>query len=117
MVHGDLHLGNIMLGEHDIFIDFALSKVGPIAADVAKLVSDILLRVPTIRGEGIPDWNDKANPMIQVIEPIRAMLDFTLGDAKLFGLLLRIYLAQALNYNDVPHDAKEWIHYRTLFVF
>lgn len=98
-----------MLGEHDIFIDFALSRVGPIATDVAKLVSDILLRVPTIRGERVPDWNDKANPVIQVIEPIRVILDFTPGDAKLFGLLLRIYLTQALNYNDVPSDAKAWI--------
>jgi len=98
-----------MLGEHDIFIDFALSKVGPIAADVAKLVSDILLRVPTLRGEGIPEWTDKADPVIQVIEPMRAIMDFTSGDARLFGLLLRIYLAQALNYNDIPSDAKEWI--------
>ena len=98
-----------MLGDHNVFIDFALSRVGPIAIDAAKLVSDILLRMPAIRSDHVPDWNDKTDPVLQAVEPIKAILNFTPGDTKLFGLLLKLYLAQSLNYDNVPKDAKEWI--------
>jgi hypothetical protein len=98
-----------MLGEHNVFIDFALSKVGPIAVDMAKLVSDFLLRVPALRTDGVPEWTDTTHSVMQALEPTRATLHFTPGDIELFRTLLSIYLAQSLNYNDVPRETKEWV--------
>lgn len=107
-VHGDLHLGNIMLGSTDLFIDFARSKVGPIAVDAAKLISDLLLRLPELREEELPQWSTKMSPMMEILIPLQNSLQFQEGDIKLFDLFLSLFLSQALNYGDIPDDAKSW---------
>jgi len=68
-----------------------------------------VLRVNNFRGDRVPDWNDERNPTIKVIKPIIDMLNFEKDDIELFELMLKIYLAQSLNYKDVPEDAKEWV--------
>lgn len=108
-VHGDLHLGNIMLGPTDLLIDFARSRVGPIAVDAAKFVSDLLLRLPEIREKELPQWNTKKNPMFEILAPLQNSFHFGEGDMKLFDLFLSLFLSQSLNYADISPDVKSWI--------
>jgi thiamine kinase-like enzyme len=107
-VHGDLHLGNIMLGTTDVLIDFASSMVGPVAVDLAKFVSDLLLRLQEIREAKLPRWDTKKPPMSEILMPLQYSLQFGEGDIKVFQLFLSLFMAQALNYDDVPDDAKHW---------
>lgn len=113
-VHGDLHSGNIMLGSTiggspDVLIDFAMSGVGPIAVDAAKFISDMLLRLPKIRSQELPTWDSQAKPMVDILRPLHKPFDFTDGDKKLFTFFLILYLAQALRYEDVSDETKDWI--------
>jgi len=48
-IHGDLHLGNMMLGKTDLLVDFAHAKVGARVRDLAKLVVDAQCRFPKLR--------------------------------------------------------------------
>jgi hypothetical protein len=109
LIHGDMHLGNVMLGDNDVFIDFALSDVGPISVDIAKIVSDILLRIPHLRREKLPEWNNKSDPVMHVLEKLNNNIGLSLGDIDIFNMMLRIYIAQALNYGDISGDTKDWI--------
>lgn len=114
LIHGDLHLGNIMLGEPnaqapDVLIDFAKSGVGPIAVDMAKLVSDLLLRLSDSRERELPTWKTKSSMWQRMLAPLNKTINFSSGDEKLFNLFLIIFLAISLDYDDVPTDAKDWI--------
>lgn len=112
-IHGDLHLGNIMIppiGEgSEILIDFAKSTAGPIAVDAAKLISDILLRLPEARGEQLPSWDSSDEPYASILKPLMESFSFGDGDKKLFRLFLAAFLVIALRYDDVPADSKAWV--------
>jgi len=105
IVHGDLHAGNVMLGEPDMLIDFAWTKKGPIVADYAKLAADLAVKVNAIRR---PSFDE------QVAEVGFAGLlkgageGLTSDDHEVFEHLFRMYLAEALTY-DLGAADKEWL--------
>lgn len=109
-LHGDLHLRNILLGERNVLIDFARSKMGPLVLDLAKFASDLLLRVDELRTDGLPVFiENKNDSLLQVLHPINSLFKFNNHDIILYNLLLKIYLAIALDYPDVDDKAKEWV--------
>jgi hypothetical protein len=109
LLHGDLHLGNIMLGDRDLLIDFARSGFGPLALDAAKLVSDILLRDANVRGATFPGWSDDKAKINLVTRPLRQVFRLDGDDILLYDIFLLFFLCTALGYPDVSSDAKEWI--------
>lgn len=109
LVHGDLHLGNIMLGENDVMIDFALSGDGPLALDAAKLISDLLLRSDALRDVKLPSWDNNVGLIDEILSKLRDLFVFNEGDKKLFSMFLIINLAVALSYDDVSKGTKNWI--------
>lgn len=109
-LHGDLHLRNILMGERNLLIDFARSKMGPLVLDLAKFASDLLLRVDELRTDEFPVFMENKNPpLLQVLHPINSLFKFNDHDIILYNLLLKIYLAIALDYPDVDDKAKKWI--------
>ena len=108
LIHGDLHLGNIMLGERDVLIDFARSKVGPLAVDVGRLATDFVIRVPALR-EAVPTIRGSHGPFGKVFKIVADSLNLMEDDYTLAELFFRIFLAQHLNYESVPADTKNWI--------
>ena len=109
-LHGDLHLRNILIGERNVLIDFAKSKMGSLVLDLAKFASDLLLRVDELRTDGLPVFMENKNlPLLQVLHPINSLFKFNDHDIILYNLLLKIYLAIALDYPDVDDKAKEWV--------
>jgi len=109
LIHGDLHLANIMIGSVDVLIDFARSADGPVAVDAAKLISDFLLRMPDMRDSELPTWDSKSGLSAHVLDILRDSFQFDDGDKKLFSLFLILNLAVALQYNDVSKETKAWI--------
>lgn len=111
-IHGDLHFGNIMLGDagtsNDLLIDFANSRIGPVALDAAKLVSDILIRIETAREKSFPSWEATGclKPVFVQLEKIFTPTD---EDKALFNVFLALYLAESLAYDDVDTAIKTWI--------
>jgi hypothetical protein len=109
LIHGDLHLGNIMLGDSDVLIDFARSADGPIAVDAAKLVSDFLLRYSELRRDDLPTWDMRIGSMGGILEELSQAFALNDGDKTLFFLFLFVNLGVALQYEDVSKDVKVWI--------
>jgi hypothetical protein len=109
LIHGDLHLGNIMLGSSDVLIDFARSADGPIAVDAAKLVSDFLLRYSELRREDFPTWDTRTGLIGGILQELNEPFSLNDGDKKLFFLFLIVNLCVALQYDDVSKDVKVWI--------
>jgi CheY-like chemotaxis protein len=109
-LHGDLHLRNILMGERNLLIDFARSKMGPLVLDLAKFASDLLLRVDELRTDKFPVFMENKNQrLLEVLNPINSIFKFNDYDIILYNLLLKIYLAIALDYPDVDDNAKHWI--------
>ena len=109
-LHGDLHLRNILLGERNVLIDFAISKMGPLVLDLAKFASDLLLRVDELRTDEFPvSIENKNHLLLQVLYPINNLFNFNKDDIILYDIFLKIYLAIALDYPDVDDKAKEWV--------
>jgi Ser/Thr protein kinase RdoA (MazF antagonist) len=109
LIHGDLHLANIMIGSADVLIDFARSSDGPVAVDAAKLISDFLLRMPDMRDGELPSWDSKSGLSAHILGIFRDSFQFEEGDKKLFSLFLAVNLAVALQYDDVEKETKVWI--------
>jgi hypothetical protein len=108
-IHGDLHLGNILLGRHSVVIDFARSCIGPIAVDASRLVCDFVLRCESIRGGRVPKWDDVGQGGLADLGPIREEYELLGGDEKLFAILLCFELGRALSYEDIGAATKDWI--------
>jgi CheY-like chemotaxis protein len=108
-VHGDLHLGNIMVNgdaarNNDvIFIDFARSNDGPVVLDLATLQVDLLIRYPSSHGRhlSLPAFLDQLG--------ITGSLVFGEDDEALFITFTRLLLLRALKYPSVNADIKKWI--------
>jgi hypothetical protein len=98
-------------GAPDVLIDFARSAIGPFAIDAAKFVSDILIRLPDVRGDKLISWDDASEPITLITSPLHEPFDLTEGDQKLFTLFLIAFLAQALKYADVDSETKGWIRH------
>lgn len=109
LIHGDLHLGNVMIGDSDVLIDFARSADGPIAVDAAKLIADSLLRLPLLRASELPIWDSATGVVGEILTRIQDSFDLNEGDKKLFSVFLNLNLAAALLYEDVAKDSKAWI--------
>ena len=109
-LHGDLHLRNILMGERAILIDFARSKPGPIAVDLAILSSNLLLRLKDLRDNFIPKYNEKPGKLKILFGAIGELLPLD-GDKILFNLYLKLFLAIALTYNDddLASGTKAWL--------
>jgi len=112
-IHGDLHLRNILIGDRNVFIDFARSRPGPIALDLAKLSSDILLHLDEARVENFPNLKDEKQPINNIISPILDKLSLKLslkeGDVDLYNIFLKIFLLIALDFPDINKEAKDWV--------
>ena len=109
-LHGDLHLRNILMGERNLLIDFAKSKMGPLVLDLAKFASDLLLRVNELRTDDFPVFMENKNKLLmKVLHPINSIFKFNHHDLILYNLLLKVYLAIAIEYPDVEDNAKGWI--------
>lgn len=105
LIHGDLHLDNVMLGDVDLLIDFAHARSGPIALDAAYIVADILMRFPDA-WTTIPRWSQlHSTPMAVLQTSAPPALD---GDAALFNIFLAYRLASGLLF-DIPKAAKDRI--------
>jgi hypothetical protein len=112
VIHGDLHLGNIMLGERDILIDFSRSNPGPIAVDLARLAVDIVVRIPEVRGNDLPLLSgDHSSNIAKAIKKMSSSLKLTSGDELLYDVFLKVLLARHLTYADnrVSQETKAWI--------
>jgi len=70
----------------------------------------LLLRVDELRTDELPvSIENKNHPLLQVLDPINSLFKFNDHDIILYDLLLKIYLAIALDYPDVDDKAKEWV--------
>ena len=103
--HGDLHTGNIMLGTTDLLIDFAWARTGPVAADAAKLVSDLLLRIPGLRAPALPAWAGVPDDL----EALKQVFSLNEGDKTLFRFFLLAFLTESLAYPSLSDAQKDWI--------
>lgn len=99
MVHGDLHLDNVMVGPSSgVLIDFARSRCAPLAVDAAKLIMDFLIRTVEFRGNVVPMWNNVEQPVHELILAIDQVFDFDADDRELFFILLTSNLISALSF-------------------
>lgn len=109
LIHGDLHLGNIMIGSQDVLIDFARSDDGPIAIDAAKFISDLLLRMPSLRDEELPTWETPKGLSQKIFGTLQESFSFNTGDTRIFSVFLALNLAVSLQYKDITKETKTWI--------
>jgi len=108
LVHGDLHCDNIMINHNTIFIDFAQSKLGPIAYDVSKLFTDIILRTPKFQTEDFKGWN-KGKLIKQLSEIMDTIFKVSDKDIKLIEFFISLEFAKALYYPQLKVKVKNWI--------
>jgi len=108
-IHGDLHLGNILLGTSPVLIDFGRSNVGPIALDGARFVADLVVRFPELRATiGLPGFPLLSSNLVWGPFTEKCFLQND-GDKKLFNLFSMLTFASMLAYPDLDPDTKAWI--------
>ncbi|HEV7921065.1 MAG TPA: phosphotransferase [Thermoanaerobaculia bacterium] len=107
-IHGDLHLDNVMIGDAPVLIDFSKTDVAAIAIDAAKLIADILIRVPSLRDETLPAWNGDSKLFAELGE-IAEVFRFQKDDPILFTDFLKLYLWEALYFDTTEATTREWI--------
>lgn len=106
-IHGDLHLANTMFGDRDVLVDFSNAGIGPIMADYAKLVADVMGREESARQLPLPDLSrfETLPDYLKELVPANTSTE----DAQLFGDLLELRLAQLLTFPDIHDNAKQWV--------
>lgn len=104
LLHGDLHLENVLIGDSDLLIDFARSAPGPVALDVARMFADVVARWP----DGLRVLASE-RPGMGLMESFpklcRALLTRE-DDVLLVELLLQAHLATILTYPDIADGRK-----------
>ncbi len=109
LIHRDLHLSNVLLGERDVIIDFALSAVGPLAFDYARIVVDTIINEFSLLSKVL-----KPNVQDDVILDIVTKLDFEkiargADDLKLLSMFIELTLGQLMGYSDISVQVKSEI--------
>lgn len=108
MVHRDLHLRNVLLGERDVLIDFALAQAGPIVYDLARVATDFLL----------VEVGDETRPLAlsledetvsELVTKLGGALTESEHDQVVFELCLQLCFAQAFTYEDISDAQRKWI--------
>jgi hypothetical protein len=107
-IHGDLHTGNIMIGESPVLIDFAGSRLGPVAVDAARLAADLLARFPTLREATIPRWKE-ASALMTAMQPLIDIFALTASDETLFFDFLALDLWDLTRYDSTEVQFRDWI--------
>lgn len=97
LIHGDLHLRNVLLGERDVLIDFALAKSGPIVYDVARLVLDLALASSTQFAE-VKEISSSDPTIASLTGDLLVGLIHETDDASVYDLCLQLCFAQAFTY-------------------
>ena len=97
-----------MFGTPDVLIDFARSRVGPVAIDLAKLLCDALVRRPSLRGSQCPQWSDLKGPWRRLLSPTLTRLAIPDENAVVFDTAVLLNLLECLSYPDVEEEAKKW---------
>ncbi|MFH1465058.1 MAG: phosphotransferase [Pseudomonadota bacterium] len=105
LVHGDLHLDNILLGKGRlILIDWARKRYAPVAYDRAKILTDSFRRnvytLPStpLDGSGWPWFN-----------PVHVAFASTDDDLVLCRIYSVLLYTKLLSFSDVPSDVKDRI--------
>lgn len=109
-LHGDLHLRNVLIGERNVLIDFARSDFGAVVIDLAKFISDLFLRTKELRStkHSIFDQTGRYE-ILPGIASMNNIITLNDDDKALYEILVKLYLAFALDYPDVDEESKVWI--------
>lgn len=107
-IHGDLHLGNVMAGQNPVLIDFAASRIGPVAADAARLAADLLARFPDLRERALPKWKD-SSALMNSMQELFDVFGFETDDEPLFSEFLALDLWDLTRYDSTDTPLREWI--------
>lgn len=109
LIHGDLHLRNILIcRDEPLLIDFAMSDYGPVALDAAKLLTDaaVFLDKPESLGSPISVDAIKKSPLAPLyiaFEPYLGKQD----DLKLLEIAIHAYALKYMNYPDASEVKEE----------
>lgn len=108
ILHGDLHLRNLLICEDELhIIDFARSAYGPLVVDLAKFVCDAFVFVSdTLSTTDSLTWDGVSRSDLQPIIDLFAPHLGATDDVALFDLMLEGYARCYLTYPDVPSDVK-----------
>jgi len=80
------------------------------AVDAAKLVSDLLIRLPHLRHNRQPVWNERS-PVMDAIRSLHSVFKLQGdGDRYLFTAFLSLFLWEALVYDTTDETTKNWIN-------
>lgn len=100
LIHGDLHLRNILFGQRDVLIDFAETKAGPIVYDVARLLTDVLLAESTTLDR--VSTADHGDPIVaSLLMTLTGGSWKTQQDRMVFDASFQLCLAQAVTYESL----------------
>jgi hypothetical protein len=91
-----------------VLIDLAWSRIGPIAADAARLTADVLIRHPELRGSRLPDFNGTSK-FASALRPVTDVFDLNGDDVQLFSDFLALFLWEFLAYDTTDHTTRTWI--------
>lgn len=109
MIHGDLHLRNLMICRNrPLLIDFARSDVAPIALDAGKFLIDAAVWLSDPEDLGSPPTvacikDSKLGSAFSVFEPYLLRTD----DIRLLEVAIRAYAYRYSSYRDVPEQTRE----------
>jgi len=115
LIHGDLHLDNIMINEplnSIIFIDFAHSCIGPKVLDISKMYVDILVRMRDSYKKSMVTWPTSNEKLKNLLEKLFSTFKFTIEDSNQIALLnffIIYHLLDNLAYNIEDKDLSLWL--------
>jgi hypothetical protein len=108
VMHGDFHLRNILFAPSPVIIDFALSRPGLLAYDLARVIADLILfdsdslsRISRV---------DDGDPVLDEIfgKFFKQLPNFLAADSKcLLRLFLQLCLAQVFTYTTISATSRK----------
>jgi hypothetical protein len=108
LIHGDLHLENILLGVNDLLIDFARSTRGPVVMDISRLLADVVARWPALTSNDLDLSSDFAG-LEKYFPELLGLMRSSHDDWVLGGVLFQIHLCAMLTYDDIHAERKQLI--------
>jgi hypothetical protein len=109
LIHGDLHLENVLLGGNDLLIDFARSRRGPVIVDISRLFADIVIRWPELRSDDLNFKSDFWGLELHFPNLAAQLGARSSDDWKLGGTMFLVQLCVLLTYDDVEDERKQLI--------